>query len=75
MPTPSWRWTTQPAKPDTPRVKMGGAGLLAKAVYQSISLVTDTPLSRASPLPHGNVRRWVTDLVIVLNCRKFVFRL
>ena len=30
-----------------------GAGLLAKAVYQSMYLVTDTPPSRASPLPHG----------------------
>ncbi|PSL91632.1 hypothetical protein C7U57_24505 [Pseudomonas sp. R9.37] len=28
-----------------------GAGLLANAVYQSTYLLTDTPLSRASPLP------------------------
>jgi hypothetical protein len=26
--------------------------LLAKAVYQSTSLLSDLPLSRASPLPH-----------------------
>src|SRR5471030_3213399 len=32
-----------------------GAGLLAKASYQSKSLLTDTPLSQASPLPHGIV--------------------
>ncbi|QAY84292.1 hypothetical protein CUN61_09955 [Pseudomonas arsenicoxydans] len=30
-----------------------GAGLLAKAVYQSTSALNDTPLSRASPLPQG----------------------
>ncbi|PYY68963.1 hypothetical protein CRX42_19015 [Pseudomonas jessenii] len=30
-----------------------GAGLLAKAVCQSTSLLNDTPHSRASPLPHG----------------------
>ncbi|QCY10109.1 hypothetical protein ELQ88_04505 [Pseudomonas sp. MPC6] len=29
-----------------------GAGLLAKAVYQATSMLTDTPTSRASPLPH-----------------------
>ncbi|RAH02860.1 hypothetical protein DJ480_10180 [Pseudomonas sp. Leaf98] len=29
-----------------------GAGLLANAVDQSTSSVTDTPHSRASPLPH-----------------------
>jgi len=29
-----------------------GAGLLANAVYHSTSLLADTPLSRASPLPH-----------------------
>ncbi|QCY14352.1 hypothetical protein ELQ88_28190 [Pseudomonas sp. MPC6] len=28
-----------------------GAGLLAKAVYQSTLILNDTPLSRASPLP------------------------
>ena len=28
-----------------------GAGVLAKAVYQSVNLLTDTPYSRASPLP------------------------
>ena len=30
-----------------------GAGLLAKAVFQSTSSVTDWTLSRASPLPQG----------------------
>jgi hypothetical protein len=30
-----------------------GAGLLAKTVCQSKYLLTDTPLSRASPLPLG----------------------
>ncbi|QHD09509.1 hypothetical protein PspR76_28915 [Pseudomonas sp. R76] len=30
-----------------------GAGLLANAVYQSTNLLTDTPHSRASPLPQG----------------------
>ncbi|QHF38020.1 hypothetical protein PspS34_06985 [Pseudomonas sp. S34] len=30
-----------------------GAGLLAKASCQSIPLLPDTPLSRASPLPQG----------------------
>ncbi|OYQ04272.1 hypothetical protein B7L09_26125 [Pseudomonas mandelii] len=30
-----------------------GAGLLAKAVCQSTSMLNDTPLSRASPLPQG----------------------
>ncbi|AUO25108.1 hypothetical protein C0058_25180 [Pseudomonas sp. NC02] len=29
-----------------------GAGLLAKAVGQPMHPLTDTPLSRASPLPH-----------------------
>ena len=29
-----------------------GAGLLAKAVVQSPDVLTDTPYSRASPLPH-----------------------
>ncbi|MNO66152.1 hypothetical protein D3C76_569340 [compost metagenome] len=29
-----------------------GAGLLAKAVYQALMMSTDTPSSRASPLPH-----------------------
>ncbi|PMU52502.1 hypothetical protein C1X87_10730 [Pseudomonas sp. GP01-A14] len=29
-----------------------GAGLLAKAVGQSIEMSTDPPPSRASPLPH-----------------------
>ena len=29
-----------------------GAGLLAKRAGQSTSLLIDTPLSRASPLPH-----------------------
>ncbi|TPG78498.1 hypothetical protein EAH78_13120 [Pseudomonas arsenicoxydans] len=29
-----------------------GAGLLAKAVCQSIFMLNGTPLSRASPLPH-----------------------
>ncbi|CAI8985165.1 hypothetical protein EMIT0P12_80088 [Pseudomonas sp. IT-P12] len=29
-----------------------GAGLLAKAVYQMSSPPTETPPSRASPLPH-----------------------
>ncbi|QBZ87802.1 hypothetical protein EPZ47_03435 [Pseudomonas viciae] len=28
-----------------------GAGLLAKALYQSASMLNDRPLSRASPLP------------------------
>ncbi|KZN17134.1 hypothetical protein A1D17_13560 [Pseudomonas fluorescens] len=28
-----------------------GAGLLAKAVYQATFMLTDTPSSRASPLP------------------------
>ncbi|HCS46625.1 MAG TPA: hypothetical protein DIW52_28130 [Pseudomonas sp.] len=32
-----------------------GAGLLANAVCQSASSVTDTPHSRASPLPQGIV--------------------
>ncbi|TFB37324.1 hypothetical protein E3W21_21595 [Pseudomonas sp. F01002] len=31
-----------------------GAGLLAKAVYQSTSALTDTPPSRASPLPQSS---------------------
>ncbi|QFG32494.1 hypothetical protein F6476_26690 [Pseudomonas umsongensis] len=30
-----------------------GAGLLAKAIDQSISVLNDQPLSRASPLPHS----------------------
>ncbi|TBN48920.1 hypothetical protein EYC95_07490 [Pseudomonas sp. BGI-2] len=30
-----------------------GAGLLAKGPSASISMLTDTPLSRASPLPQG----------------------
>ncbi|TPG80316.1 hypothetical protein EAH78_03650 [Pseudomonas arsenicoxydans] len=30
-----------------------GAGLLAKAVGQSTLMLSDTPLSRASPLPQG----------------------
>ncbi|TBN38965.1 hypothetical protein EYC95_21770 [Pseudomonas sp. BGI-2] len=30
-----------------------GAGLLAKAVCQPAKILNDTPLSRASPLPHG----------------------
>ncbi len=30
-----------------------GAGLLAKAVYQATMMPTDTPSSRASPLPQG----------------------
>ncbi|KAA8706617.1 hypothetical protein FIV38_03125 [Pseudomonas proteolytica] len=38
-----------------------GAGLLAKAVYQSTYLLTDTPLSRASPLPHLTVPASVLD--------------
>ncbi|CAI8903365.1 hypothetical protein EMIT0P43_40035 [Pseudomonas jessenii] len=33
-----------------------GAGLLAKAVCQSTSLLNDTPYSRASPLPHFGLR-------------------
>jgi hypothetical protein len=38
-----------------------GAGLLAKAVYQSILMSNDTPLSRASriaapPLPQGSAQ-------------------
>ena len=33
-----------------------GAGLLAKAVCQSMHPVTGTPLSRASPLPQGELR-------------------
>ncbi|QBZ91700.1 hypothetical protein EPZ47_24370 [Pseudomonas viciae] len=32
-----------------------GAGLLAKAVYQSTSLLDDRPNSRASPLPQGSL--------------------
>ncbi|POA25319.1 hypothetical protein C1894_13600 [Pseudomonas sp. FW305-3-2-15-E-TSA2] len=32
-----------------------GAGLLAKASDQSTSLFTERPLSRASPLPQGDV--------------------
>ncbi|AYF46274.1 hypothetical protein DXV65_01325 [Pseudomonas fluorescens] len=31
-----------------------GAGLPAKAVCQSPNMLADPPLSRASPLPHGN---------------------
>ncbi|MNY73873.1 hypothetical protein D3C86_2127630 [compost metagenome] len=30
-----------------------GAGLLAKVAHYSISMLADTPLSRASPLPQG----------------------
>ncbi|RON53971.1 hypothetical protein BK665_13540 [Pseudomonas frederiksbergensis] len=30
-----------------------GAGLLAKAAYQSTLMSADSPLSRASPLPQG----------------------
>ncbi len=37
-----------------------GAGLLVKAVYQPIYPVTDTALSRASPLPHLFVVAWET---------------
>ncbi len=37
-----------------------GGGLLAKAVYQPIYSVTDTALSRASPLPHLIVVVWET---------------
>src|SRR5471030_369442 len=33
-----------------------GAGLLAKAVGQSILMSTDTPSSRASPLPQGRLQ-------------------
>ncbi|QBZ92742.1 hypothetical protein EPZ47_01275 [Pseudomonas viciae] len=33
-----------------------GAGLLAKAVCQATPMPTDTPLSRASPLPQGSRR-------------------
>ncbi|TFY88481.1 hypothetical protein DYL59_15510 [Pseudomonas kairouanensis] len=32
-----------------------GAGLLAKARCQSLHMLTDTPLSRASPLPQGYI--------------------
>ncbi|PMU33413.1 hypothetical protein C1X89_28100 [Pseudomonas sp. GP01-A8] len=34
-----------------------GAGLLAKAVCQSPSSLTDPPSSRASPLPHSVLTR------------------
>ncbi|TBN44245.1 hypothetical protein EYC95_16515 [Pseudomonas sp. BGI-2] len=32
-----------------------GAGLLAKAVVQSTSMLNDPPPSRASPLPQGSI--------------------
>ncbi|EJN22950.1 hypothetical protein PMI36_02891 [Pseudomonas sp. GM79] len=32
-----------------------GAGLLAKASVQPTSMLNDTPLSRASPLPQGSL--------------------
>ncbi|PQP05178.1 hypothetical protein C5612_05700 [Pseudomonas frederiksbergensis] len=35
-----------------------GAGLLAKAVCQSPSMLPVIPLSRASPLPQGFVSAW-----------------
>ena len=41
-------------------IPLVGAGLLANAVGQPMNLFTDTPHSRASPLPHfdlGCVRR------------------
>ncbi|PVZ53252.1 hypothetical protein C9422_28505 [Pseudomonas sp. B1(2018)] len=39
----------------TSQVKPVGAGLLAKTECQSTSLLSDTTLSRASPLPHLSV--------------------
>ncbi|CAI8814262.1 hypothetical protein EMIT093MI4_10703 [Pseudomonas sp. IT-93MI4] len=45
-----------PAKTLTQDKKNVGAGLLAKVVFQSTFTVTDTPLSRASPLPHWVLR-------------------
>ncbi len=38
-------------------IKIVGAGLLAKAVCQSLEVLTDPPLSRASPLPHWGMHR------------------
>jgi len=44
------RLTTQ--IPNNPHKSPVGAGLLAKAVYQSTSMLNDKTPSRASPLPH-----------------------
>ncbi|MEA3167254.1 MAG: hypothetical protein QOI97_202 [Pseudomonas sp.] len=41
-----------------------GAGLLANTLYQPMRTLTDTPLSRASPLPH-KVRFHIKQVVLV----------
>ncbi|APV42865.1 hypothetical protein PFAS1_27460 [Pseudomonas frederiksbergensis] len=46
-----------PADPAPGKNPNVGAGLLAKASCQSISMLPDPPLSRASPLPQGECVR------------------
>jgi hypothetical protein len=51
-------------------IKTVGAGLLAKAVYQSLKRVADLSPSRASPLPHLGVYFKVgAELCLQLKCR------
>ncbi|MDQ0671678.1 hypothetical protein QF039_005978 [Pseudomonas sp. W2I6] len=45
-------WLGAWSRSDRRRITTVGAGLLANAVDQSAHLVTETPHSRASPLPH-----------------------
>ncbi|TNB93030.1 hypothetical protein FHG55_22340 [Pseudomonas jessenii] len=51
---PCAAWARKPHKNSNHNpIKTVGAGLLAKAVCQSLYIPTDPPLSRASPLPQG----------------------
>ncbi|MRU53367.1 hypothetical protein FIV37_24135 [Pseudomonas gessardii] len=89
MPTPSWRWTTLPVKFDTTRVEMWTlvcvwAGLcgswLACDADTSVHQLDRGDAIAGKPAPtqaHSTCFRAsaFTDLVIVLNCRKFVFPL
>ncbi|PMZ70411.1 hypothetical protein C1X65_26110 [Pseudomonas sp. FW305-70] len=45
-----------------------GAGLLAKALDQSTLVQADTPPSRASPLPQGDLCRTQNLCTTTFNC-------
>jgi len=53
----AWRFQPRNHAPGFTPLKNVGAGLLAKAVYQSPELSTEAALSRASPLPHCGMGR------------------
>ncbi len=49
----AWRFQSRNQTPSPTPIKNVGAGLLAKAVCQSLEIPTEPALSRASPLPQG----------------------